>query len=526
MDRTRTNARVSGVVVPALVLVCAVLLATCDQTTEPGTQTPATVEAAQGANATVEVAGDVPLAARVKDGKGDVVSDAVVRWSIVSGGGSLSADSSITDGTGTARVVWTVGTTAGAGEARARVSGLSSPASFPVTLTPGPAAMVALSADTARFAALDDTTTVTAAAADAYGNDASGRLTWAVDDDGVATVSAGLVTAVGPGETFVTAKDGSASDTLVVLVRQVAASVQVTPAADTVALGLTRSFGAEARDANGHAIADAVFAWASSDTTVAAVDTLGVATGRAPGLAFITAATSALRDSAALVVRALAVAVNLTPTDAVLTAAGDTVRAQAAAVDANGDPVAGGATWTSTDATVATVADGLVRAVADGTARIVATVDAAADSVAVRVLTGAGVSRAWNGGGGEDWVAPLSWTPAGRPNAMDTVLVALDTAASPVLSGDAAVGRVEVVGGVTLELGPHVLEVSRDALADGGITATTGRLVMSGAGSVRGLLPLLEVTGTAEAVGPTVVAGLRVWGGMLRVRGARVSVAP
>ncbi|MEJ2185331.1 MAG: Ig-like domain-containing protein [Gemmatimonadota bacterium] len=524
MDRQSAKKGAYAVFLSAAALACAVLLATCDQTTEPETQTPATVAAVQGSNATVEVAGDVTLAAQVKDGKGDVVRDVVVRWSIVSGGGSLAADSSTTDASGVARVVWTVGTTAGTGEVRASVSGISS-ASFAVTLTPGPAVAVTLSADTARFAALDDTATVTAAAEDAYSNDASGTLTWAVDDDGVAPVSAGLVTAVGPGETFVTVGGGTAADTLVVLVHQVPATVQVTPAADTVALGLTRSFSAVATDANGHGIADAAFTWASSDTTVAVVDTAGLATGRLAGTAFIAAATGALRDSAALTVRALAVAVAVTPTDAVLTAAGDTVRARAAATDANGDPVTGGVTWTSLDPAVATVTGGLVQAVAEGTARIVAAVDAVADSASVYVLTSAGASRTWTGAGGENWLAPLSWTPAGRPNAMDTAFVASGMTASPVLNGDAVVGRVEVAGGTTLGLGSHVLEVRRDALADGAITATTGRLVASGTGSVRGILPLLEITGTAEVVGPTTLdGGLRVLGGTLRARGERVTI--
>ncbi|MEJ2217594.1 MAG: Ig-like domain-containing protein [Gemmatimonadota bacterium] len=525
MDRYGMRTAGAGGILAVVVLACAVLLATCDKsTTEPEAPQPAAVEATQGANATVAVTGDVSLAARVKDANGGGVSGVVVHWSIVSGGGSLASDSSTTDGTGTARVVWTVGMTAGAGEARASVAGVSSSASFPVTLTPGPATAVTLSADTARFTALADTATYTAAAEDAYGNDASGAVAWAVDDDGVATVSDGLVTAVGPGETVVTATGGAAADTLVVVVVQEPVGVEVSPAADTVALGNTRAFSAAAADANGHAIAGATFTWASSDTMVAVVDAAGVATGRTAGTAFIAAATGTVRDSAALVVRQVAVTVVVTPTDAVLTAAGDTVRAQAAGTDLHGDPVAGGVTWTSRDPAVATVTGGLVQAVADGTTRIVATMDAVADSVAVSVRTSAGASRTWTGDGGGDWVAPLSWTPAGRPNARDTASVPTGMATMPALNVDAAVGRVEVAGGATLGLGAHVLEVSRDALADGAITATTGWLAVSGTGWIRGVLPVLEVTGTVEVAGPTTLKGLRAVGGTLRTQGTRVTV--
>ncbi|MEJ2217883.1 MAG: Ig-like domain-containing protein [Gemmatimonadota bacterium] len=595
----------------AVVVACGFLVATCDHSTGPEVQTPAAIEATQGANATVAVAGDVTLAARVKDAKGSAVSGVAVQWSIVSGGGTLSAASTTTDDAGTARVTWTVGTTAGAGQARASVSGVSSSASFPVTLTPGPATTVTLSVDTARFTALDDTATVTATADDAYGNDAGGTIAWAVDDAAVATVSAGLVTAVGPGETFATATSGAAVDTLVVVVAQEPVGVTVSPAADTVASGATQAFSADAADANGHGIAAATFTWTSSDTMVAVVDTLGVAMGRGVGTAYITAATGALSDSAAVtvtagaaasvsvspgtldfaalddtarvaavaqdgwgnpvagvsvtwsttapavatvdgsglvtavangsagvmataggladtvavVVQQVAASVVLTPADVALTAANDTVRLGASAADANGHAMSGGVTWTSTSPPVATVVGGLVTAVADGTTQVVATVDAAADSVAVPVTTGAGVSRTWNGAGSADWVAPLSWTPAGRPNAMDTAMVASGTPASPALNADAAVGRVEVVSGATLDLGTHTLTVAADALAAGAITATTGKVHISNDGQIQGTLPLLEVNGLVDATAATtLIGGLRVLGGTLRTQGQRVTI--
>ncbi|MEJ2218658.1 MAG: Ig-like domain-containing protein [Gemmatimonadota bacterium] len=746
------------------------------------TSTPAAIEATQGANGTVEVAGDVTLAARVKDSSGAAMSGVAVHWSIVSGGGSLASTSTTTDNSGTAQVVWTVGTTMGAGEARASVSGVSSSASFPVTLTPGPAATVTLSADTAWFTALDDTATYTAAAEDAYGNDAGGTIAWAVDDDQVATVSDGLVTAVGPGETFATATGGTAVDTLVVVVAQEPVGVTVSPAADTVASGNTRTFSADAADANGHGIPSAVFTWASSDTlvavvdatgvatgravgsasivatlgalsdtatitvtaggaasvvvspgthsfaaldethqftatvydgqgnvvpgasvtwsstdagvvtvdesglataagngsagvvasaggvadtaavtvqqeatavavspatatvasgatqafsaeatdanshaipgaafawasldtTVAVVDAAGVATGRATGTALITATIGALSDTATLTVTAggaasvsvsptshsfaalddtqqftatvyddhgnvvpgagvtwsstddgvvtvdgsglataagngsagvvasagsvadtaevtvqqVAANIFMMPLEAVFTAAGDTLRAQATPIDANGHAMTGSVTWTSTNSGVASVTDGLVQAVADGTTQIVATMDAAADSLVVTVLTSTGVSRTWTGSAGADWLTPLSWSPVGHPNASDSVSVPSGTQVSPMLNANAAVARVEVAGGATLNLQGHVLEVLFDVLADGAITATTGRLLVSETGSVGGTLPLLEVTGIAEASGPTTLSGLRLLGGTLRTQGQRVTIRP
>ena len=53
---------------------------------------------------------------------------------------------------------------------------------------------------------------------------------------------------------------------------QVVSAVTVTPAAATLVAGDTLRLSPQAKDANSHAIAGAVFAWASSDTLVARVD--------------------------------------------------------------------------------------------------------------------------------------------------------------------------------------------------------------------------------------------------------------
>ena len=83
---------------------------------------------------------------------------------------------------------------------------------------------------------------------------------------------------------------------------QVVSAVTVTPAAATLVAGDTLRLSPQAKDANSHAIAGAVFAWASSDTLVARVDDTGLVTAVAAGEAAITAATGGVNGRVDLTV--------------------------------------------------------------------------------------------------------------------------------------------------------------------------------------------------------------------------------
>ena len=105
----------------------------------------------------------------------------------------------------------------------------------------------------------------------------------------VTGVTAGAVTVT------VTARDPgglSAQQSFAASVMQSVASVEVSPpAAELTALGATAQLTAEAFDENGHAVAEAAFAWASSDASVATVDAQGLVTAAGNGMATITAMT-------------------------------------------------------------------------------------------------------------------------------------------------------------------------------------------------------------------------------------------
>ena len=89
--------------------------------------------------------------------------------------------------------------------------------------------------------------------------------------------------------TSVTATARDASGQAAVTVMQSVGSVSVTPTADTLAPGDTLRLSAEAFDENGHPIARAVFAWKSSDASIARVDDSGLVHGLNEGVATITA---------------------------------------------------------------------------------------------------------------------------------------------------------------------------------------------------------------------------------------------
>ncbi len=167
-------------------------------------------------------------------------------------------------------------------------------------------ARVEVSPQTVTLAALGETRAFSAVAKDANGNTMSGQtFTWTSSATGVATVAAnGTATAVGNGTATITAITAGVSGSASLTVTQVAATVDVTPGADTLtAIGDTLRFSAAAKDANDNTITDQAFTWASSDPGVATVDATGLVTALASGEATITASAGAVSGDAVLSVQ-------------------------------------------------------------------------------------------------------------------------------------------------------------------------------------------------------------------------------
>ena len=240
----------------------------------------------------------------------------------------------------------------------------------PTTVTVSPA--------TAHLGAFGETVHLAAQVLDQYGQVmASATVSWSSTSAAVATVNtSGLVTAVGNGTATITATAGSASGSAVVTVEQRVSAVTVSAVADTVVERDTLRLFAEATDANGNVVGDALFAWESSNTLVATVDQTGLATGVGAGRSRITATSSGVSGSMVVEVRrAVPASVVVTPDSVNLTALGDTVRLMAEVRDQSGRLMPEEAvTWATEDGTVAAVnADGLVTASGNGTTTVTAT---------------------------------------------------------------------------------------------------------------------------------------------------------
>ena len=120
-------------------VVVSLFIGGCKDSSGPQFGPPATLTVVSGASAegTAGAALAAPLSVKVADAQGRPVGGATVAFSIKSGGGSLSAGSGSTDGSGIASVNWTLGTSAGAAQAEARVTGITAPAVFNITVKAG-----------------------------------------------------------------------------------------------------------------------------------------------------------------------------------------------------------------------------------------------------------------------------------------------------------------------------------------------------------------------------------------------------
>ena len=218
---------------------------------------------------------------------------------------------------------------------------------------------------------------------------ASAPVSWAIDDNSVATVDAGgLVTAVQNGSATVSATSASASGTASVTVAQRLASIDVSPAADTLfAVGDSLQLTAEPFDANGNPVQDVTITWSSEDDAVATVDSDGLVTAAGNGTANITAAAGGASGTAAVTVSQVIVGMDVLPAATTFFSLGDTIRLVAAGVDANGHPGSNlTVTWMSeNDAVAAVDSTGLVTAVGTGSTDVFATSGELRDSAGVTV---------------------------------------------------------------------------------------------------------------------------------------------
>jgi hypothetical protein len=224
--------------------------------------------------------------------------------------------------------------------------------------------------------------------------------TWTTDSPVVASVSAsGVVLGLTPGLTTVNAIVGATQGYRAVTVIPVpVARVSVTPAADTVNIGLTVQLSAALLDAGGNALTGRTIAWTSSDAAKATVSPVGLVTALAAGVVSITATCEGISAPAVITVPEFVVGVSQIdvspPVGSLLL--GQTLQLDAILTDTAGNTVPGRAvTWSSSAPGVATVsATGLVRGTGSGTATITAAVDLASATATISVSSDLAISIA------------------------------------------------------------------------------------------------------------------------------------
>jgi len=244
--------------------------------------------------ATVALGQTVQLTATLRDASGNVLTGRTVTWS----------SSNLAVATVSASGLVTAGAVASQATITATSEGQSGTATVTV-VSNAPVASVTVTPATASVA-VGQTVRLTATLRDANGNVLSGRtVLWTSDNAVAATVDGnGLVSGVSAGPAVITATSEGKSGAATVTVVAPVASVTVTPATASVAVGQTVQLTATLRDANGNVLSGRTVLWTSDNAVVATVDGTGLVSGVSAGPAVITATSEGKSGSASVTVTA------------------------------------------------------------------------------------------------------------------------------------------------------------------------------------------------------------------------------
>ena len=320
---------------------------------------PVTSIALNRTSASLKAGETVTLTATVKP---DDATDKTVTWS-----SSDATVATVSNGVVTAKKVGSATITAKAGDKTATCA---------VTVVATQVTSITLNKTSASLKA-GETVTLTATVKPDDATDKT--VTWSTSDATVATVSNGVVTAKKVGSATITAKAGdkTATCTVTVIATSVT-SITLNRTSASLKAGETVTLTATVKPDDA---ADKTVTWSTSDATVATVSN-GVVTAKKVGSATITAKAGDKTATCAVTVVATQVtSITLDRTSASLKA-GETVTLTATVKpdDATDKTV----TWSTSDATVATVSNGVVTAKKVGSATITAK---AGDKTATCVVT-------------------------------------------------------------------------------------------------------------------------------------------
>jgi len=199
--------------------------------------------------------------------------------------------------------------------------------------------------------------------------------TWSSSNTAVATVSNGVITAVGDGTAIITVTAASlnlSASCTVTVNPIIPSSITVSATSLSLFVGDNAQLTATVSPSNAK---DKSFTWSSSDVSVVTIDGSGNISAIAPGTATITAKTTAggLTATCNVVVKKIDVeSVSLSKSSlSMIIGQEETLTATVAPENATNKKV----TWKSSDETVAVVSDGVVTALRAGEVTITATSD-------------------------------------------------------------------------------------------------------------------------------------------------------
>jgi len=233
-----------------------------------------------------------------------------------------------------------------------------------------------------------------------FTDDITAKVSWRIDDkkNEIAVVSdvgtKGLVTALLPGETTVTARFGDFSASApVVVTNAFLIGIEIAPQDEELMIDITHQYNAEGTFSDGSTQdIKTLVSWESSDEAVATIDETGLVETKEAGVSTISAAWQGIESSTGLLVAsATLTAINVLPEEATI-AQGTTAQFEAEGTLSDNttlEDIADIVDWQSLDTGIGNVnASGLAEGVTPGETEIIATFGADGDAIsATAVLT-------------------------------------------------------------------------------------------------------------------------------------------
>ena len=197
------------------------------------------------------------------------------------------------------------------------------------------------------------------------------HVTWESNNEAVATVADGVVTAVGKGTATitVTTADGNHTATCEVTVKIPVSSVTLNPTSTALVVGNTKQLTATVAPANAD---DSTLVWTSGNAKVATVDQNGLVTAVGAGSTIITATAGGKSATCKITVTAKPVPIERIALSNAEVSVGRTIQLEPVFTPAN--TTQRDLKWSSSNNMIATIdANGRVRGVAEGKVTITAT---------------------------------------------------------------------------------------------------------------------------------------------------------